>query len=480
MAFVRYNSPMVQVFIVGMVCFCCPGMFNALTGMGGTGQSSTKAAANASTATAVTFTLCSLIGAPLYNIFGHRVMIPAALTYVLYVGAFLSSSYAFTIAAGAILGIGAGFLWTAQAGIMMSYPAEQDKGKAFSVFWMVFNLDDSKRLVIRGATIGAVIPLANEWNSGPKSAVKSSTYIAFMVIMTFGALLTLALLPSNKVVRSDGSRVSFHKISNWKRECVEVLRLFKDPRMLILIPLFAGSNWFYTYQFNGINAPGFMSIRARALNNFLYWLFQIIGAGLFGVFLDSSKVGTRKARAIYGNIVTLVILTALWIATIFIQKGYTRESLLEPSYVKLDVTDPKYPGIVVVYSLFGLIDAMYQGYIYWLLGTMTNDVERAARYGGFYKTIQNACKAVADQLEATEVAYMTQLIVIFSINTVGLLLAFIVAKGVPDVTVETIENLEDGHAVGTLVGGQLENIGDENGSVHMNERLSNKAEKSQV
>lgn len=75
-----------------------------------------------------------------YNIFGHRVLIPGALTYVLYVGSFLSRSDAFTIVAGAILGIGAGFLWTAQAGIMMSYPAEKDKGKAFSMFWMIFNL----------------------------------------------------------------------------------------------------------------------------------------------------------------------------------------------------------------------------------------------------------------------------------------------------------------------------------------------------
>lgn len=75
-----------------------------------------------------------------YNIFGHRVLIPAALAYVLYVGAFLSTSSAFTTIAGAVLGIGAGFLWTAQAGIMMSYPSEQDKGKAFSLFWMIFNL----------------------------------------------------------------------------------------------------------------------------------------------------------------------------------------------------------------------------------------------------------------------------------------------------------------------------------------------------
>jgi hypothetical protein len=48
------------------------------------------------------------------------VLIPAAgLTYVLYVGAFLSPSSAFTIVAGAILGVGAGCLWTAQGAIMV-------------------------------------------------------------------------------------------------------------------------------------------------------------------------------------------------------------------------------------------------------------------------------------------------------------------------------------------------------------------------
>ena len=161
--------------------------------------------------------------------------------------------------------------------------------------------------------MGALIPLGNEWNSGAKNEVKTSTYIAFMAIMTFGALLTLALLPANKVIRSDGSQVSLHKISNWKRESLEVFKLFKDPKMLILIPLFAGSNWFYTYQWNEFNAPGFMSIRARALNNLLYWLFQIIGAGLFGYFLDSTRFGNRKKRAVLGNIFNLVVISAIWI-----------------------------------------------------------------------------------------------------------------------------------------------------------------------
>jgi hypothetical protein len=33
-----YNSPLSQIIHIGLVCFCCPGMFNALPGMGGGGQ----------------------------------------------------------------------------------------------------------------------------------------------------------------------------------------------------------------------------------------------------------------------------------------------------------------------------------------------------------------------------------------------------------------------------------------------------------
>jgi len=33
-----YASPKAQLFMVAMVCFMCPGMFNALSGMGGGGK----------------------------------------------------------------------------------------------------------------------------------------------------------------------------------------------------------------------------------------------------------------------------------------------------------------------------------------------------------------------------------------------------------------------------------------------------------
>ncbi|KAI8381564.1 major facilitator superfamily domain-containing protein [Radiomyces spectabilis] len=446
----RLNSPNFQVFLVGFICFCCPGMFNALNGMGGAGKADRTATDNANTALAITFTICSLIGAPVYNIFGHRILIPAALCYVLYVGSYLTSNSGFTIATGAILGVGAGFLWTAQAGIMMSYPQENDKGKAFSIFWMVFNL---------GATIGAAIPLGNDWHN-TSSEVASTTYIGFIIIMAFGAFLAFALLPASKVIRSDGTPVSLHKFSNWRREAIEIFRLFLDWRMLILIPLFAGSNWFYTYQFQVYNGGGFFDLRARGLNNLLYWLFQIIGAGFFGWLLDLTALGTRRRRAFIGNTLVLVILSALWIGCIFIQKRFTRESVKDPNFKQISVDSPGYAGYVIEYALFGFADAIYQGFIYWLLGTMTNDTERAARFGGFYKTIQNAANAIASQIDAIHTPFMTELAVTFAINTAGLILAYVVCWTVPNVTIEEVDNLQDGVGAEKMIGGRVETIED--------------------
>jgi hypothetical protein len=44
----------------------------------------------------------------------------------------------FVIFAGGVLGVSAALLWSAQGSIMMSYPLEKDKGKAFGVFWAIF------------------------------------------------------------------------------------------------------------------------------------------------------------------------------------------------------------------------------------------------------------------------------------------------------------------------------------------------------
>lgn len=62
----------------------------------------------------------------------------------------------FVIAAGAILGICAGLLWTAQGSLMMAYATESTKGKFIGIFWSIFNL---------GAVVGASVSLGQNFHS---------------------------------------------------------------------------------------------------------------------------------------------------------------------------------------------------------------------------------------------------------------------------------------------------------------------------
>lgn len=51
---------------------------------------------------------------------------------------------------------------------MMSYPLEQDKGKAFSIFYAIYQF---------GSLIGSIIALAINIENGELASVSTSTYI---------------------------------------------------------------------------------------------------------------------------------------------------------------------------------------------------------------------------------------------------------------------------------------------------------------
>lgn len=72
--------------------------------------------------------------------------------YAIYAISLLVSVHAdvagFNIFAGALLGVCAGLLWTAQGTIMLSYPLEHQKGRYFAWFWGIFNM---------GAVIGSLV-----------------------------------------------------------------------------------------------------------------------------------------------------------------------------------------------------------------------------------------------------------------------------------------------------------------------------------
>jgi hypothetical protein len=72
-----YASPFSQLIIVSFVCFLCPGMFNALSGMGGGGQVDATANDEANTALYSTFAVVGFFAGTITNKLG----IKAALSF---------------------------------------------------------------------------------------------------------------------------------------------------------------------------------------------------------------------------------------------------------------------------------------------------------------------------------------------------------------------------------------------------------------
>jgi MFS family permease len=396
-----YASPPVQLVIIALVCFLCPGMFNALNGMGGGGQITPTASNKANTALYSTFAVVGFFAGTFTNKLGIRTALSfGGVGYSIYVASYLSFSHnqniGFSTFAGALLGVCAGLLWCAQGAIMMSYPPEQSKGRYISWFWMIFNL---------GAVIGSLIPLGQNINVTSNSTVTDGTYIGFLVLTLIGAGLAWCLVDAKNVIRADGSKVIVMKHPSWKSEFLGLWETVQsDPYIIALFPMFFASNWFYAYHFNEVNA-GYFNTRTRALNNVIYYIMQIVGAFVFGYALDNSSFRrTMRAKAAW---VALFVLTmAIWGGGYSFQKTFNRTMAADEDRPKKDWKDPGYGGPFVLYMWYGFYDAAWQTCVYWFMGSLTNNGRKLANFAGFYKGIQSAGSAITWRLDDLKIPFM--------------------------------------------------------------------------
>ncbi|KAF2672964.1 MFS general substrate transporter [Microthyrium microscopicum] len=415
----HYASPQIQLVIVSLVCFMCPGMFNALGGIGGGGQVDKTAADDANVALYSTFAVVGFFAGSIANVLGVKFALSfGGLGYSIYVASFLSYSHnankGFTIFAGFFLGLCAGLLWTAQGAIMMSYPPEKSKGRYISFFWMVFNL---------GAVIGALIPLGQNIHVRTNSTVSDGTYIGFLILTLIGAAMAWLLVDAHSVIRSDGSRVILMKNPTWKTEITGLFQTFRtDPYILFMFPMFFASNFFYTYQFNGFNGAKFTT-RTKALNNVLYWMMQIVGAYIFGFALDYQGV-RRSVRARVAWIVLMVLTFAIWGGGYAYQRTYTRAETSSKTYAFTDWSDSGYVGPMFLYMFYGFYDAAFQTCVYWYMGSLSNNGRKLANFAGFYKGMQSAGSAISFSLDGIyAISFMSFLGTCWGLLAGGLVLA---------------------------------------------------------
>jgi len=414
-----YASPKGQLALVAFVVFLCPGMFNAISGLGGGGNVNPTAADNMNTALYATFAVFGFFGGSIVNRLGVKITLAfGGLGYCIYTIALLvsvhdSHSGSFNIIAGALLGVCAGLLWTAEGAIMLSYPPEGSKGRYFAWFWAIFNF---------GAVIGALIPLGQNIHVTSNKTVTDGTYIAFIILMFIGPCIGLFICNAGDIYREDGSRVIMMKHPTWKTELIGLWETLRDePLIILLFPMFWSSNWFTTYQFNGIN-NAYFDTRTKALNSVFYWLAQIVGALIVGYCLDIERIGRRlRARVLWAFLFLLTM--AVWGGGYAFAKTYTREDAAATTWVPADWNTDGYAGKVILYIMYGFYDAAFQASVYWLMGALSNNSRRVANYVGFYKGIQSAGAAVMWSLDSHKLSFMSEFISNWVLLAGSLLLA---------------------------------------------------------
>ncbi|KIJ47918.1 hypothetical protein M422DRAFT_226229 [Sphaerobolus stellatus SS14] len=425
-----YTTPMTQIILVGFTCFCTPGMYSALNNLGAGGIQDVALSDTANGVLYGCFALGGLVAGGICNLLGPPfTLFLGTLGYALYVGALwchqTQGTRWFLIFAGAILGLSASLLWAAQGEIMMSYPLEKDKGKSFSIFWAIFQL---------GTFIGSVISLAINIRSGQLTAVATGTY-AFIIIILIGVASSFLVLGPNHIIRPDGTLVKLSTKTSTTQEVKGMIALFKNWKMLALLPMFFASNYFYSYQ-GAINANIFDG-PTRALNATLSGAGAIIGALLIGfIVLDDSKLWKlkRRTRGYLGFAIVTGMTIIVWGVGLSWQVTFNRADFTDANRISYHQANYKGKGALFFFYYFG--DACYQALAYWIMSALTNEPFTLARYAGFYKAIQSAGGAVSFGMDAISTPFLTEHLVSWILMLTSFPLAFLVLRTVKETNYE--------------------------------------------
>jgi MFS family permease len=402
------QDPWFQIGLVSFISFCNPGMYNALTGMGGSGQVDSTVSANANVAThACTAATALFIVGTFYKYLGPRLsLLIGGWTYAMYAGALLNSDRVtgggpFVIAAGALLGLGAAFFWVAQGTIMVTYTNDQTRGRAIGVFWVIFNL---------GGTIGSLASFGINYHSS-SGTVTDSTYIAYIVIMLFGWLLSVLVCSTESLSdKYHGDRIAQEfKSFNWtnlRNTLIQTLHIIFDWKNLCLYPMFYNANVFYSYQQNDVNGLTF-NLRTRSLNSALYWIAQMLGGLLMGSLLDLHPLN-RRARAKLGWAILFITGMVIWGGGYQFQI-WNDQRLKQGLKQKIDYKDGSdFLGGMFLYFFYGAYDSFWQTFCYWVMGTRSNNPVVTAVIVGAYSALKPAGGAMAWRINAEKISPLTQ------------------------------------------------------------------------
>ncbi|KAK4543551.1 hypothetical protein LTR36_005446 [Oleoguttula mirabilis] len=417
-----HRSTIYCAFLVAATAFTCPGMFGALNGLGAGGGASPDIS---NAANAIVFG-CLAVGSLFVAAVANRI----SPKYTLLIGTLGYTPYAaglycndrfgtnwLLLFGSVVLGISACFLWVASGAILLGYTEENKKGTAMSIKFIFQNL---------GASVGGMIALALNVEKDYRGTVTKSTYIALMSLMSIGFPFALLLPTADKIQRTDGRPVVIRKQPSLSSEFKVLKSIFSNAWVWALIPLIIYSQWFLSFQFQFNYA--YFTVRARALNSFLFFVLGMISALGMGQLLDSTR-WKRQTRAKAGFFIVTIVTGASWILGQAVQVHY---DMVKPT---IDWADDSYGLGAFVFCLWGFSDPLVTTYLYWLAGSFSNDLNETSFLAAILNSVGSVGSTFGFVVSAMDFSYNGACainLVLFFVSIPGL--AWVVFTKVGDTT----------------------------------------------
>jgi len=339
----------------------------------------------------ITFTLSEFFAPAVVNTIGPRLSMglgicgyaSVVIAGMVFFSGFQSS--AMVLAAGCILGVGAGMLWTGQGRLILDYSTPHDRGVLFGIFWALYRM---------ASVLGGLLSFTY-FSVNDKSSGSFGLYVIFLVLICGGALLTLALkAPEDCLDDSSDSnghaaprQINATEASSFFDEVRATGHAFRNRTLLTLALMFWASGGNEPYILSGFTDRWFEK-RTTGLEMVWYFSSSIIGVLMTGTMLDRF---TKRHQERSGAIIVLMLASLVHVA------GFALAAVVETSAYwnkryTLDDANIILPSIVFI--LWGWSDAMINSFLYWIIGVRFTSGPERARAIGFFKLLNSAAHIV--------------------------------------------------------------------------------------
>ncbi|ODM15546.1 hypothetical protein SI65_09149 [Aspergillus cristatus] len=400
--------PWFQVYTIALICQCTVVMYNAVMAIGGADMVNQDVSVRATVSFFAIMTVSSLcIAGPSVSRLGPRVCaLLGGWTFPLHMGSLL---YYRMIATGALLGVGAPFVLVAQGAILTAYVPETQRGRAIAMSWFAMNI---------GGVIASLFGFLGNGNSTGTVPDKGDIWI--LVATCLGWIGGICICPPSSMMRAGKLQQEAQGNQNLRETIQRTFRIMSDRRVFYMIPLFFCAQVFYQYR-KYVESSRTFNLRACSLFVALYWTSQIIGGFIMGSILDFPEM-SRRARAGVPWLLLFASGMIIWGGYAF-QKLTGRHSLQElEDYIEFK-GDRIYLSPLFLYIFYGMYDAFWQSYCYWLIGTLSNAPSVTAILAGAYTTFQSLGGLVAWRLGAMGKPATAQ----FAVGWIACMIALVVA-----------------------------------------------------